>query len=273
MQATLLNLSHKICAYLDLSSQVHFASTCSGLQFEVCRYIISNGTTDRTFLNHLLCIFYKDICERLETMTGQIIPLKTHCWNNTENLFTRVFLLGDAKIDAFRLNLKINSGLEANTRTIVDYFHEHGAEALRPLFELVLERTNCASFRKLRETWFYHPSMLDCFAILFSPNLCRICMHEKEVTALCPFCLSGDCAINMSQDLKKACPVCSERAKVDHIRREKNYLKLKRDEIRWYCPLKNYLCEGYGHEGQGCQCECHEGFCLMGGPVCCFLDE
>ena len=280
----------RVCDYLDYTSVIQLGSTCCEAQEEACEWIYDNGCRDKGFLNSVFYKLYNDLADYIDrsTLTVQergldvygFPSLKARYWNNTSQLFLRIFLLGDVKIDTFRGRMKISTGLCENEhhtgdQGIGEYYKEKGMKPLRPLLNLILRRLKSSAWNNLVEAWYFTPSMLDCFKLVFeSETVCNVCLHEHETSRkICPRCLSDDTICGTCRFYSvKACAHCLSRIRVHRLTRATNDLKRRRVMMtrRWNCPLGNSDCELYGHEGQGCECWCHTDFALEDSyPVFC----
>ena len=205
----LVSTVQRLCDYLDYESIIQLGSTCSGAQEEACEWIYDNGCRDKGFLNSVFYKLYNDLADYVDrfTLTVQerglhvcgLPSLKERYWNNTSQLFLRIFLLGDVKIDTFRGRMKISSGLcnsdhHTGDQQIHEFYKERGMKKLRPFLNLILRRLKSKSWNDLVETWYFTPSMLDCFKLIFeSQTVCNVCLHENETSRkICPKCLSSD---------------------------------------------------------------------------------
>lgn len=261
----------RICPYLDFRSLIQLGSTGTEIQREVCDYIYDYGCSDRHFLNGVLYNIYDELSRHLDTfsLTAQehglpyaLPPLQARYWNNTEQLFLRVLVLGDCRIDTTASKMNIRSGLcPCPGQTVEEYYQSNGIRKLRSFINLVLRRTKNQAWARLAEAWYFTHTFLDCFEILFDGKLCNVCMYEQEsAKKICVTCLrtSSSCSMHPIYPVK-ACDFCKERIMVHKRTRYENAKKKQRllRWRRWHCPLGNYDCERYGHEGQGCQCRCH----------------
>lgn len=261
-----------LCPYLDFQSLIQLGSTSVNIQQEVCDYIYDHGCTDRTFLNGVFYLIYNELAKYLDdfVLLAQehglpfgLPALRARYWNNTDQLFLRVLLLGDCRIDTTVSRMNLRSGLcPCQGQTVQEFYESNGIRKLRPFLNLVLRRTKNQAWAKLAETWYFTHTFLDCFKILFDGKLCNVCMHEHASTKkICAQCLRGgnsNCGMKTLYPVS-ACDYCTQSILFHKSARYENARKRQRlmAQRRWNCPLGNHDCERYGHEGQGCQCRCH----------------
>lgn len=133
------------------------------------------------------------------------------------------------------------------TRVDVTYLHE------------ILQDFVPREYGVLRGTWYFDISLLNCFQMSLSANVCQSCL-EINPDQLDPICFR--CLRACGRPDWRVCKICLDvlerQREIRRYHEMMNALDTRHIEWVWgTCSYMNPDCESYSHAGQGCDCPCH----------------